>query len=421
MSRQNRVVAGRHRRRIGRHLLLLSASVLAAWTGVLFAKQASEASTPSVLAGPARATAGLGERCGNYEGPGLRLVLIANHLSLQKNAIRLSAILCSTIETAEHLYIAREVALGILGRPSPAFRRLQYGVVELTKPAKAMRLHLTLWHQVAEGATGQSLDTTLGTLFESFSGVSLGDFAFPLIGSHASYPFDQYSNELLPTLISASGIEPLASHLLWCPHGASTCRVPSHLEPFSAPELPLEVDLLRGSGVAPYEVRISGGGKIVASPTFPDASVYSTGPIARPRGSVFHLDRSATAQMYVVLVACIPLLFECLFALMLVGRYTGAKRGLAPDALMGVAAVLLAILPIRLVLVPAEIQELTLVDYWLGFEMALLAAIACIAAWRSMGNPTPSHEQVARTRSVPTASTEPSAHRPSHAGSDLSA
>jgi hypothetical protein len=45
---------------------------------------------------------------------------------------------------------------------------------------------------------------------------------------------------------------------------------------------------------------------------------------------------------------------------------------------------LLAVLPIRLVLVPSNVTELTLVDYWLGFEVAVLAAVACLAVRRTL-------------------------------------
>jgi hypothetical protein len=63
----------------------------------------------------------------------------------------------------------------------------------------------------------------------------------------------------------------------------------------------------------------------------------------------------------------------------------------SPEGIAGVAAVLLAILPIRLILVPGEISDLTLVDYWLGFEMAVLAALACGAVWRALGAQTPAN------------------------------
>lgn len=99
------------------------------------------------------------------------------------------------------------------------------------------------------------------------------------------------------------------------------------------------------------------------------------------------LERTATTRWYVVIVACIPLILGLLLAVVLFSDRIAAKRGIGPDALAGVAAVLLAILPIRLVLVPTEISELTLIDYWLGWEMGLLAGLACLAVWRALGTP----------------------------------
>jgi hypothetical protein len=69
---------------------------------------------------------------------------------------------------------------------------------------------------------------------------------------------------------------------------------------------------------------------------------------------------------------------------MLFGAEIAPARGIGPDSVTGVAAVLLAILPIRLVLVPAEVSELTLIDYLLGFEMALLASLAALVVLRGL-------------------------------------
>jgi hypothetical protein len=99
------------------------------------------------------------------------------------------------------------------------------------------------------------------------------------------------------------------------------------------------------------------------------------------------LHRTAATQVYVVVVALIPLLLGLLLLIVFsMGHRTGSLVG--PEGIAGVAAVLLAILPIRFVLVPGEISDLTLVDYWLGFEMAALAALACGAVWRALGAKT---------------------------------
>ncbi len=64
----------------------------------------------------------------------------------------------------------------------------------------------------------------------------------------------------------------------------------------------------------------------------------------------------------------IPLLLIALLATRLA---EGTQRSI--DGLVGVIAIMLAILPIRAVLVPGEITSLTLVDFALACEMGLLA------------------------------------------------
>jgi hypothetical protein len=51
----------------------------------------------------------------------------------------------------------------------------------------------------------------------------------------------------------------------------------------------------------------------------------------------------------------------------------------SPEVIVGVAAILLAILPIRAVLVPSDITVLTLVDLALACEIAALAAGTALA------------------------------------------
>jgi hypothetical protein len=74
------------------------------------------------------------------------------------------------------------------------------------------------------------------------------------------------------------------------------------------------------------------------------------------------LHRTAATELYVVVVALIPLLLGLLLLIVFSMHHrTGTLVG--PEGITGVAAVLLATLPIRLVLVPGEISDLTLVDY----------------------------------------------------------
>jgi hypothetical protein len=56
---------------------------------------------------------------------------------------------------------------------------------------------------------------------------------------------------------------------------------------------------------------------------------------------------------------------------------------------VGVAAFLIAMLPIRTVLVPAEITGFTLVDYALGCEMATMVAATLTIVWVAAGQRRP--------------------------------
>ncbi|HEU0317765.1 MAG TPA: hypothetical protein VFR49_10575, partial [Solirubrobacteraceae bacterium] len=87
-------------------------------------------------------------------------------------------------------------------------------------------------------------------------------------------------------------------------------------------------------------------------------------------------------KAFVVIVGFIPLFLA--FMLFVATRSRHGTALLGPEALTGFTAALLAILPIRLVLVPADIADLTLFDYYLGFEMAVLAAVALIAERRDL-------------------------------------
>ena len=81
-----------------------------------------------------------------------------------------------------------------------------------------------------------------------------------------------------------------------------------------------------------------------------------------------HASRPATTKLLVLCLVLVPLL---LLALLGIRLAEGAPRSI--DGLVGVTAIMLAILPIRSVLVPADISSLTIVDFALASEMTLLA------------------------------------------------
>lgn len=83
---------------------------------------------------------------------------------------------------------------------------------------------------------------------------------------------------------------------------------------------------------------------------------------------VLQARRPLSTKLFVLCLVGIPLLLIGLLALRLT---EGTPRSV--DGLVGVTAIMLAILPIRTVLVPGDISTLTLVDFALASEMALLA------------------------------------------------
>jgi hypothetical protein len=85
-----------------------------------------------------------------------------------------------------------------------------------------------------------------------------------------------------------------------------------------------------------------------------------------------HVRRSAQAILFSFSLALVPILL--MVVLFIVARTTRQAKGL--DFLIGSAAILFAVLPIRAVLVPSGLSTLTLIDYLLGWEVGILALFA---------------------------------------------
>lgn len=71
------------------------------------------------------------------------------------------------------------------------------------------------------------------------------------------------------------------------------------------------------------------------------------------------------------LILALILLYLSFFA-------TGSSRGTPENFLIGLAAIMFAILPTRQVIVPPEVQGLTRIDYILGFELLFLVFIGTL-------------------------------------------
>jgi hypothetical protein len=183
--------------------------------------------------------------------------------------------------------------------------------------------------------------------------VWVGEFPFPTSGTARRYPLDWHAArgrlvlnipEIRPGVFAGVVATPSTRE-------RPTDRV--------RPDLPFTLTVLDLSNARPFTL---------------------SAHVAHPLGLTeidLQLTRSPSSIAYVVVVVLVAFIIALLFALVLINSPSLARK---PEALVGVAAVLLAILPIRAVLVPGNIGELTFVDYALAVVIAFIAMVACVAA-----------------------------------------
>jgi hypothetical protein len=190
--------------------------------------------------------------------------------------------------------------------------------------------------------------------------IRTGSVPLPVTGSVSKYPFDSYATTVSLQLRIVGGSVGLAAG------GGGAARsmyVPFVLKSYvGAAIAPLGVETTTGSATSARGLALDTHGRLLG----------------------IEMERSTNAQMYVVLIAVVPFILE----LLLLGVILRTSQSLNSEMLVGFGAVLLAIVPIRAVLVPATAPELTLVDYWLGVEVAILAALACLAVSLAILNAT---------------------------------
>jgi hypothetical protein len=132
----------------------------------------------------------------------------------------------------------------------------------------------------------------------------------------------------------------------------------------------------------------------------PDFSIdvhLDTGSTPRVR---FTLTRPFVTEFYTYLIAAMPfLLLALLFGPYVIGRKR-FERDLHPhEIIFGVAATLVAILPLRTVLVPSSLPGLTRLDIWFGLGIAgLVAAVWIYLLFASGGTEPPAHRRNRRRR-----------------------
>jgi hypothetical protein len=209
---------------------------------------------------------------------------------------------------------------------------------------------LTFTSETSRFVTSHSSSLAQLACTESFF-EPVGTVTLPLWGNPNGYPFDSYDANLYVGLESTGGEPQLRT-----------------AEPGSAQNFDSTVRVYEATAIAPLALGVS----------------VATREESPAPGLTVRLHRTALTQTYVLLIGVIPLVLELLLVTVLLGRRSESATRPGPELLAGVAAVLLAILPIRQVLVPSGIGVLTLVDYVLGLEMAILAAVACMAVRRAL-------------------------------------
>jgi hypothetical protein len=100
-------------------------------------------------------------------------------------------------------------------------------------------------------------------------------------------------------------------------------------------------------------------------------------PSTPANGGTLEATRSFPNQLFIVVLILLPLLLfiGALWTLRSRAAHDSKEDDrLPPEVLIGVGTFLLAVFPIRTVLVPPDISRLTIVDYVLGSEMAVMVA-----------------------------------------------
>jgi hypothetical protein len=356
-----------------RILLYLIALSLAGATGLLLISESAAVSTPPPLgkqvevdddrALPAHPT------CLEPSIHKARLILTVTKLDLHALTVTLAASLCFPPDFLSHLHNRNGSLITSYYHTSPiirvraGYRSVRIGLAytnllpsqyEYQYPEPPLlEAPLAL---IVEGTPRQRNYATLPNRY-----INLGRVSLPIVATPRRYPFDWYAiRGNLHLEVEDFRVEAI-------PATAAS----KHNPPY--PYLPFTTEVFTDPDLAPFVLKAS---------TVPASEGETEDEFGLQLG--LRLTREGSAIAFVAIVALVPLLLGLLMCAVLFRRKASSSSGLGVDVLTGVAAVLLAILPIRLVLVPAAVVELTLVDYWLGFVISLLAGAACVAVARDL-------------------------------------
>jgi hypothetical protein len=204
---------------------------------------------------------------------------------------------------------------------------------------------------VGESPHGEiSVSTTLGALFDtqesSLIPVTPGTIPLPLDGKPDSYPFDWFSFS-----------------------GYAELELPPPVEVPSS---------MKMKDANPDHHVLDAGLHLLTAPKVGDFRIrreLSFRPAPIGPNLIMGITRERSTQRFVIMVLCVPVLFAALFFTLVLRSHRDGAQGLR-DLLIGMIGATVALLPIRQVLVPDDIDGLTIVDWWLGSVILLFLAVA---------------------------------------------
>ena len=275
---------------------------------------------------------------------GVELDLTIQSLNIAQAAAEVDMTLCVGDQVLRNLSVnatgVRPLANGLVPSPASAgflrssFRVSYYGATPQAYMTRSVTVGSILGQKDPTGEIRNPVD--------------LGVVTVPLYGNVISYPFDSYS---------ASGD--------W--------------QVFPPP----------GTAISNSEgIRLSWTPSVAVTAT-PDSENLAW-RVSSPQSAdyVIEASRIPFVKFFVCLIAGLPLLlFAGLLALVWSLADDPERRRFPAELLVGVGAFLLAIIPVRTVLVPADISQITLTDYLLGAEMAVMVAGSLIIVLAGTASP----------------------------------
>jgi hypothetical protein len=272
------------------------------------------------------------------------LTLIVHSADVVQDTVEADAALCVGKQTFRQLWLwagaKRAFPYGIMGSVSESVRRATFGIVyDGIHPAQTWVGQASIGQLITPPRFNASNPGLQSAVLEP---VYLGRVALELVGNAGDYPLDVYSAYGTWSLVIPNG-------MFLGNSGDSTLT-----------DVPVTTRILTSPGGAELNWR---------SDVWPN---YATSPYV-----TLEANRSFSNLLFIIVLILLPLLL--FIGVLLTFRRSVAKQ-IVEDArllaglLVGVGTFLLAVFPIRAVLVPPDVSRLTIVDYCLGTEMAVIVA-----------------------------------------------